>query len=86
MQPVSSFIVKNNLIKDRFSMIQLGIFNPKPSIWFFLEAKTGILKRIWSCSGLSTDICMAQNVFDKLFDYFFETNSNTNFFNIYLYM
>ena len=27
-----SFIVLNILVKDRFSMIQLGSFNPKPSI------------------------------------------------------
>ena len=84
MPPVSSFIVLNILVKDRFSIIQLGSFNPKPSIWFFLEAKTGILKQIWSCSGLSTDVSMPWNVFDKLFDYFVETNFKTNSENMYM--
>ena len=28
MPPISSFIVLNILVKDRFSMIQLGSFNP----------------------------------------------------------
>ena len=43
-----------------------------------MEAKTGILKQILSCSGLSTDKSMPQNVFDKLFDSFVETDFKTN--------
>ena len=39
----------NILMKDRFSMMHLEFYNLLPSIRFFLEAKTEILKQIWSC-------------------------------------
>ena len=54
-------------------------FKPLTNNLILLEAKTGILKQIWSCSGLSADISMPRNVFHKLFDSFFETNFKTNY-------
>ena len=46
---------------------------------FWKQKRTGILTQIWSCSGQSTDISLPRNVFDKLFDSFFETNFKTFF-------
>ena len=53
-------------------------FQPLTINLILFGSETGISKQIWSCSGLSTDISMPRNVFDKFFDSFVVTNLKTN--------
>ena len=73
MQPLLLYFIK--YFDERQVFNDTGrVFQPF-TINMTLETKTGILKQIWSCLGLSTAILMHQNALKTSF---FETHFKTN--------